>query len=361
MVTFGIVGVGWRTEFYLRIAQACPDRFSVTGIVGRTPEKAQEVAGRFGVPLLSSVDELARTHPLFIVTSVPWDVNYLLLKQLAARDIPVLSETPPARSIEEMSELCQLVKQGAKIQVAEQYFLQPHHAARLAFVRSGKLGRVSQAQVSVAHGYHGMSLIRRFLGIEFENAEITATSFTSPIIEGPGRAGLPATENIIESSQTIAWLNFGDRFGVFDFTGRQYFASIRDPRILVRGERGEIVNDTASYLQDFRTPTRITFTRNVAGEHGNLEGHFLRGIQAGESWVYRNPVAPARLFDDEIAIADCLLKMAEYVSTGKDFYSLAEACQDRYLDLAVEEAVRERRTVRTETQGWATDGDSRRK
>lgn len=353
MIQFGIVGTGWRAEFFLRIARACPDRFSVLGLVGRTPEKAREVAARFGVPLFSSVEDLVRTKPLFVVTSVPRDVNFFLLKQLAALGVPALSETPPARSIEEMSELCELVKQGSKIQVAEQYFLQPHHAARLAFVRSGKIGRVSQAQVSVAHGYHGMSLIRRFLGVGFENAEITATSFASPLIEGAGRAGLPVLENVVEAGQTMAWLNFGDRLGVFDFSGCQYFASIRDPRLLVRGERGEIFNDTATYLQDFRTPIRVAFTRQVAGEHGNLEGHHLRGIQAGESWVYRNPVAPARLFDDEIAIADCLLKMADHVSTGQDFYPLAEACQDRYLDLAVEEAVREKRTVRTETQAWA--------
>lgn len=279
-------------------------------------------------------------------------MNYAQLKQLAEMGIPTLSETPPARSLKEMSELCALVTKGAKIQVAEQYFLQPHHAARLAFVRSGKIGRVSQAQVSVAHGYHGISLIRRFLGIGFENAEISAAKFTSPLIQGAGRNGLPASEQTVDSEQIIATLNFGDQWGVFDFTGRQYFASIRDPRLLVRGERGEIINDTATYLQDFRTPIRVSFSRHMTGEQGNLEGHYLRGIQAGESWVYRNPVAPARLFDDEIAVADCLLKMADYVSTGEDFYSLAEACQDRYLDLAMEEAVREQRPVRTETQSW---------
>jgi hypothetical protein len=353
MIAFGIVGVGWRTEFYLRIARACPDRFSVVGIVGRTPERAREVAGRFGVPLFASIEELVRAKPLFVVTSVPWDVNFSVLKQLVGLGVPVLSETPPAPSVEEMSELCGLARQGARIQVAEQYWLQPHHAARLAFVRSGKIGRVSQAQVSVAHGIHGMSLIRRFLGIGFENAEITATRVTTPLVEGPGRAGLPSGEKIVESVQTLAWLNFGDRMGVFDFTGRQYFASIREPRLLVRGERGELFNDTAVYLKDFRTPIRVAFTRSVAGEHGNLEGHYLRGIQAGESWLYRNPVASARLFDDEIAIADCLLRMGDYVGTGQDFYPLAEACQDRYLDLMVDQAVRENRPVRTATQSWA--------
>jgi hypothetical protein len=35
--------------------------------------------------------------------------------------------------------------------------------------------------------------------------------------------------------------------------------------------------------------------------------------------------APARLSDDEIAIATCLESMARYLETGNSFYGLAEA------------------------------------
>lgn len=354
MINFGIVGAGWRTEFYLRIAKACPGRFTVSGLVGRTPAKAAALASRFNVPHYLSVEELVRgSHPLFVVTSLPWDANPGVLKLLASLGVPALSETPPATSVEEMRELCSLAGKGAKIQVAEQYWLQPHHAARLAFARGGKIGRVTQAQVSAAHGYHGISLIRRFLGIGFENAKITATVFKSPILQGPGREGAPAREEIVESQQIIAQFDFGDRLGVFDFTDNQYFADIRDPRILIRGERGEIFNDTAVYLKDVRTPVRVSFLRHNAGEQGDLGGHYLKGIQAGEEWVYRNPVAPGELFDDEIAIADCLLKMAEHAEGGEPFYSLAEACQDRYLDIMLHESLRENRQVVTGTQEWA--------
>jgi predicted dehydrogenase len=355
MITFGIVGTGWRTEFFLRIAQACPETFTVAGIVGHTPAKTEALARRFGVKVYGSVEDLVhQAKPLFVVVSVTWAANPGLLAQLASLGMPVLSETPPAASIAEMDALCSLVRQGgAKIQVAEQYFLQPSHAARLAFVQSGRIGRVTQAQVSVAHGYHGVSLIRRLLGIGFENAKITASVFKSPLVKGPGRAGPPAAEEIVESEQIVAQLNFGDRLGVFDFTNNQYFAQIRDPRMLVRGERGEIVNDTAVYLQDFVTPIRVNFIRHTAGEQGNLEGHYLKGIQVGESWLYRNPVAPARLYDDEIAIATCLLKMADHARGGPDFYSLAEACQDRYLDIMISEAVKTQGVVQTTTQSWA--------
>ncbi len=354
MISFGIVGTGWRTEFFLRITQACPERFSVVGLVGRDHAKTETVARRFGVPAFSSIEDMVRQgKPLFVVSSVSWDANPDVITRLVALGMPVLSETPPATSIAEMDQLCQFVRDGAKIQVAEQYFLQPHHAARLAFIQSGKLGRVSQAQVSVAHGYHGVSLIRRMLGIGFENATIHANNYKSPIVKGPGRSGLPESEEIVESEQTIAHLDFGDRLGVFDFTGRQYFAQIRDPRVLVRGERGELANDSAVYLKDFVTPIRVNFTRHAAGLGGNLEGHYLKGIQAGEDWVYRNPFEPARLFDDEIAMADCLFRMAEHAQGGPDFYSLAEACQDRYLDIVIDQAAETGQRITTTTQSWA--------
>jgi len=354
MITFGIVGVGWRTEFFLRIARACPDKFAVSGVVGRTPEKVAAVAKRFGVRSFASIDELARTtKPEFVVSSVPWEANPGIIRQLTELGLPVLSETPPATSVEEMDELFRLVSEGARIQVAEQYFLQPHHAARLAFIQSGRLGKATQAQVSVAHGYHGISLVRRLLGIRFENVRITAMAFKSPILRGPDRNSPPLREEIVESEQELAWLDFGEVLGVFDFTGHQYRVSTRAPRLLVRGERGEIINDTAVYMKDHVTPIAVGFRRHVAGERGNLEGQFLKGIQVGDDWVYENPWAPARLFDDEIAIASVLRRMADYVAGGPEVYSLAEACQDRYLDILLHESIERREAVTSTTQSWA--------
>lgn len=48
-----------------------------------------------------------------------------------------------------------LRKLKVRVQVAEQYLYQPMHAARIAFVKTGKLGDVSQVQVWAAHGCHG--------------------------------------------------------------------------------------------------------------------------------------------------------------------------------------------------------------
>ncbi len=61
---------------------------------------------------------------------------------------------------------------------------------------------------------------------------------------------------------------------------------------------------------------------------------------AGDQWWYRNPFIPGRISDDEIAIATCLDAMATYLKTGQGYYGLAEACQDHYLALLIDQALR---------------------
>jgi predicted dehydrogenase len=359
-VCYGIVGSGWRAEFYLRIARDLPDRFRAGGIVVRDEGKGRVLEDVWGVKTCRTLDDLLEVSGLrFVVVSVPWSVTPLMLRELARCGIPALAETPPAPDLDGLVALHELTERGAKIQVAEQYQFQPLHAARIRLARSGKLGTVTQAQVSVAHGYHGMSLMRKFLGVGFEDATIMARKFVSPIVSGPGRGGPPTVEQITDSSQTIAYLDFGDKLGVYDFTGDQYLSWIRSLRVLVRGERGEINDWHVKYLEDFRTPVAIELKRLDAGPNGNLEGYYHKGILAGDEWIYQNPFIPARLSDDEIAVATCLDKMARYVDGGPSFYSLAEASQDHYLGLVVDEAVKTGGTVATRRQPWALTAEQK--
>ena len=353
-INFGIIGAGWRAEFFLRIAQELPETFQVRRMLVRNPEKAAQAETAWNIPTVQTLDALLHDADLdFVVVSVPWVVSPTMLRELADRNMPALAETPPAPDLDGLSALHELTERSAKIQVAEQYQFQPAHAARLAIAQSGKLGTVSQAQVSAAHGYHGINLLRGLLGVEFDEATIRAREFKSPIVEGPGRDGPPTQEATISSRQTVAYLDFGDKLGTFDFTGDQYFSWIRSSRILVRGDRGEINNTTVRYLKDFQTPIESTLRRLNAGEDGNLEGLYFKGILLGDEWLVRNPFALGRLTDDEIAIATCLQKMAEYINGGPGFCSLAQASQDHYLGLMIDQAVQSGEAVHCPRQVWA--------
>lgn len=350
-IKFGIVGSGWRCLFYLRVARARPDLFEVAGVVSRKPERAAQVMNEWNVPGFTTLDELLAAKPDFVVTSVPWGVNPDLLRTLADKGMPALSETPPAPDLPSLLALHDdLLRRKAHVSVAEEYHLRPHHAAQLAFAASGALGKITHAQVSIGHGYHGISLIRRFLGITGEACRIVGRSFRAPILAGPGRGGPSGREEVKESVQDVLLLDFGGRTAVFDFTGDQYFGMIRAGRVLVRGERGELLNDDATYLSDPGTPISVRLVRH---HQDLLTGIALKGIQAGERWVYRNPLEGAALTDDEIAVGDCLLRMAESARSGKPFYPFQEGMQDHYLYLKMQEALKTGQEVEAPPQPFS--------
>jgi predicted dehydrogenase len=354
-IRFDIVGGGFRTQAFLQIAHAMPDRFQVGGMFVRDETKGQAFEEKWHVKTYRTLVELLEASERdFMLVSLPRSVTPVFIRELVELGVPVLTETPPTQDLESLLDLYAFAKKRhAKIQVAEQYHFQPLNAARIALAHSGKLGTVSQAQVSVAHDYHGMNLMRKLLGIQFENATITAHEFVSPLTAGPTRAGLPTEDKTFPSKQVIAYLDFGDKLGIYDFCNEQYRSWIRSAHVLVRGDRGEINNTQVCYLEDILTPIQYEFARQDASKIGNLEGLFHRGYMAGGEWIYRNPFIPGRLTDDEIAISTCLDKMAQYVKGGPDFYSLEDASQDHYLQLMIQQALATKQPVQTSTQPWA--------
>ncbi|MFE5317833.1 Gfo/Idh/MocA family protein [Paenibacillus sp. NPDC056579] len=354
--TFIIIGgAGFRAQYFLRIAQALPDSFRISGLVIRDEEQAKAMERQWNIPSFRTLeDALAVEKPDFAVISVSRGAASGYLLDLADRGIPALVETPPAPDLESMLELYdQLSKREARVQVAEQYQFHPLHMSRQAAIKAGLLGTVTQATVSISQTYHAVSLMRKMLGIGFEDAVIRGMRFESPVIAGPGRGGPPQEEKIITEPRDMAWLEFGNKLAIYDFAKDQHRSWIRSNHLSVRGDRGEIFDRRLSVLADYKTPLHLEFKRINSGEEENQEGHYLQGYMAGERWVYSNPFVPARLYDDEIAIATCLLKMAEYASGGPSFYSLAEASQDHYLGLLIEQAIRTGEPVKSQRQPWA--------
>ncbi|MFT4030269.1 MAG: Gfo/Idh/MocA family oxidoreductase [Protaetiibacter sp.] len=353
-VRFGIVGSGWRSDSFLRISREAPSLFEVAGLVSRSAGTRAATEAAWGVPGFAHVDELVDvTRPEFVVLSVPRTVVPGIVEHLVDRGVPVLTETPPAIDLGAAEELFRRVAGRGVVQVAEQYHRSPVLAAQLAIARSGRLGTVSQAMVAQCHDYHGVSVLRRALGVRGEAAIITASVFESPLVAGPDRTGDPVEERIVTARQLTARFDFGDRLGIYDFAPEQYFSWIRANRLLVRGDRGEIRDGEVRSLESFDHPVVEELRRVSTGEGGNLEGMFLRGIQLGAEWVFANPFMPSRLNDDEIAIASMLLGMREHIGGGPDVYSLAEASQDLYLALVMKEAAATGAPVRTSPRAWA--------
>jgi len=330
-IRFGLLGGGWRSQFYLRIVAACPERFQPVGVWVRDASKGEALEREWGWPTYRTWEELwERGKPDFLVSAVARPASADVLRSLALARVPVLAETSLGADPEELPRLYGDLS-GAPLQFAEQYAFQPYLAAIAALVDEGRLGRLTQAQLSVAHGHHAIALFRRFLGWGWKPVTLSGATYRHPVVQGPGRDGWPEEEVLVESDQQIVQLRSGGTMGLYDFTFDQYFSPIRGPRWLLRGERGEIVQGELRTMEDFRTPRYQTLQRVESGQGGSLTGKYLEGIVCGGDWVYRNPLAPGRLTDEEIAIGTCILKMDTYVKEGIPFYSLESALQDHYL------------------------------
>lgn len=109
--------------------------------------------------MVSNLPELLERAELeFVLVSVSPPAAAEVIASVASTGMPVLTETPPGQTVAELERLTALTRNGAHIQVAEQYQFQPLHAARIALARDGRLGDITQAQMSAAHawrGFHG--------------------------------------------------------------------------------------------------------------------------------------------------------------------------------------------------------------
>lgn len=123
---FIVVGSGWRSLFYWRIAQALPERFELCAMLCRTEEKAEKMHREYGVPVSTSAEQCAALHPDLVVVAVNKASIAAVSTEWLARGFAVLSETPAALEEDALRALWQLHRQGAKLQVAEQYWLVSH-------------------------------------------------------------------------------------------------------------------------------------------------------------------------------------------------------------------------------------------
>lgn len=202
----------------------------------------------------------------------------------------------------------------------------PRNQAYKKIIDNGILGEVHQVQLSCCHDYHAASLIRFFLDIK--DAVPTKTSVTLPdkLTRYNSRKG-HIESTMVNSDRKIIILDFGDKTAIYDFNFEQYFSDIRASRIVIRGTKGEIVNNTCTYLKD-DLPHSFEIKRNCFGAEESLDGFSLLNITGNGEVLYTNPFKNARLSDEEIAIATCLVKMKDYFLYNNSFYNAADAFFD---------------------------------
>lgn len=355
-IRYGVVGSGWRTQAFVRIAERMPDRFTLEGVVTRTEARADRIVEEWKVPGYTDLHTFLDRHRVdFMITSTPHSVTPSLITELVGSDVPVLAETPPAADVEGLRALWLAVGERSLVQVAEQYPFAPGNVARKALLDTGAAGDVNWAYVSSTQWYHAVALLRQMLGVRSEPATISARSFTLPVVDPQSRAGWADHIDPVDRTTTLATLDFGGKVGVYDYTDNQVRNPVRANRMVVRGTHGELVDDHLTRLPAPRTPLEVDLRRWQTGQYLNFEEPDLYQIGDGQQVLYRNPYFGACLPDEDIAVATVLERTGRWArGEVEPPYPLADACQDQLLALAIKESARTGAPVTTDVEAWAS-------
>ena len=335
-LSYLIVGSGYRAKFYARIAKTYPALFSALFLC-RSEEKAALMQYETGVPAVCSTEEAAAFRPDFIVIAVNKTSITDVSIEWVNRGYPVLMETPAGMTREQLLQLWNLSQNSARIAVAEQYHRYPDMIAGLQAVSEGRIGTPGSAYLSLAHDYHGMSLLRRMLLTEGESYSIRGERTMYPVTETDSRTGPLPGNPVRERARDLVWVSFDSgKKALYDFSGVQYHSFIRSRHVLVRGDRGEWC-DTVLYCLDNRgQPVREELRPVIPERYRELDTALLRDARR----VPRAGLSMDNL-QDEFAMASMLYDMKDFLENGTEVYPLREALEDAYFRILMEEALAE--------------------
>ena len=352
-LSFVVIGSGWRALFFARIAKTYPELFTLKYMLCRTEEKAAKMAAEYDIPTTTSTEVCDEAKPDFVVVAVSRPSLVTETKKWVQMGYPVLCETPAADTVEDLKDLWEMVQNGAKIQIAEQYHRYPILAAGLKAISDGKLADPYAVRLSMAHDYHGYSLIRRMLEpkepMKLQLDYLQGKQYTFPVRETGYRGATITDGSVGDKVRSMVTLQFTNgKVAFYDFCGVQYHSGIRTRHVNVQGQDGEWNDAFVRYIGEGYQPVEEPLKQYLAPEYEVLNTPEL--VEKSQQWT---PYVTMENAQDEYAIATMMLDMGKYIAGGKEVYPMAEALEDAYLLILAQEAYKNPdQKIRPQVMPW---------
>ncbi|MBQ8030180.1 MAG: Gfo/Idh/MocA family oxidoreductase [Butyrivibrio sp.] len=336
MISFIIVGSGYRSEYYGRVAQSHPDLFRAIFLC-RSEEKVQLVTAHTGIPATTDVDKALAINPNFVVVAVDREHVAVVAEEWVLKGFPVVTETPVGSSIEKLERLWELQEtKGARIVCCEQYHRQPLLAGGLSAISSGLLGTPTTGYLSLVHDYHAASILRMMLMTGNEKYVLHGERKITPVTETDSRYGAFYDGRVGQETRDIVHIDYeSGKTAVYDFASTEYRSYIRGRHITVRCEKGEWNDRLLYYLDENNNPQRQLLMSDIPEKYRMLDTQSLRDIR--RTW---QPELQLDTLQDEYAIATILYDMKDYIAGDKSPYPLRDALDDAVFWLLVQETAK---------------------
>jgi predicted dehydrogenase len=355
-----LVGTAARSDYlYGPLLKELPDEVELVSVWGRSEGSAQRLGESLGVPWYTDLEQLIQdTAPQVGVVSVSYGANGEVGLMAVEHGLHVLLETPIAHKLSEADAIISAANErGLKIEVAEQFHRRPLEQIKLKLLASGLFGKVySSFNDFAGHGYHGVSVMRSYLG--FHAKPVQVTGLVREYGLAPHWARLSDTHGTRTETQEHGMIVFEEgQLGIFHWTDVGYDSPLRwwrSSRFLAEKGMGVTIGDGA--YSDERlsllapgseAPRFITLERRLERNDGGA----LVAIVAhtGDPDVpivhWDNPFLAAKKghgvqwHDDEIGVASCLLSLLDAVRDGGEpSYGPYQARLDQEIILALRQS-----------------------
>ncbi len=358
-----IIGTGKRSDYlYGPILAALPEEVELVAVWGRSAKSARRLAESLGAPSYTDLDRLVReTAPEIGIVSVNYQANGEVGLMAVEAGLNVLLETPIAHDLAQADAIIQAAEQrGLKVEVSEQFHRRPQEQIKLKLIEAGLFGKVySSFNDFAGHGYHGVSVMRSYLGFDARPVQVTGAVRQYEL--APYWSRLSNSRDSHQETQEHGIVSFeGGQVGIFHWTSVGYNSPLRwwrSSRFLAEKGMGitigaglDLEERLTLLAEGGEAPHYITLERR----YERVDGGALIGIYAHTGdpdqpiITWENPFIPVRQghgvqwHDDEIGVAGCLMSLVNAVRNNTSpTYGPHQARLDQELILAIRKSSEE--------------------
>jgi len=358
-IRIAIVGTGQRSfGIYGKLLQQLPG-VQLVSVWGRSADPARRLGERFGVPWYTELDRLVReTAPQIGVVSVAYGANGEVGLMAVEHGLHVLLETPIAHKLSEADAIIAAARQrNLKIEIAEQFHRRPLEQIKLKLIASGLFGRVHTSFSDFAgHGYHGISVMRSYLGFDARPVRVTGAVRDYPLEAYYSR--LAGNYEPRDETQEHGIIEFDDgRLGLFHWTSVAYDSPLRwwrSSRFLAEKGMGitvgvglEVQEQLSLLAPGGEAPRFITlerrWERNDGGALQAMVAHTgdpdLPIVRWDNLLLRPQPGQTPQWHDDEIGVAGCVLSLVTALRENREpSYGALQGRLDQELILAIRQS-----------------------
>ena len=353
-----LVGAGNRASgAYAPIIATLDDDLEFVAVCDVVAEKAEAAGQKYNIPAFTDVVEMVeKTKPDIAAVVITPSRNHEAGIPLSEHGVSYCTETPIDTDLGWADKMIATARENnTKLEVCENYYRVPGERIKRALILEGVFGKILTAYNDFnGHGYHGVGLIRSYIGFDVEAVRVIGMTKNFTVQEHLFRKGQPIRSDENWQHGLIEFEN--GSVGVFNFSSLSYGSPLRwyntskfygeRGMCVGDGQRGWTGNEKISILNDeanARLPI-VVERRTTKSKNGTevLDALIARtDPDTGLEVVWENPLSHYPFSDGQLSVASEIMSIANAVRNNTEpEYGELNGRKDREIDLAIVESAK---------------------